>query len=296
MAPDILLLGANGQVGWELRRSLAPVGRLTALGRAELDVSVLDDVVRTIRAAKPSIIVNAAAYTAVDQAEEEQQKAFRVNAALPEVLAGEAKCSGALLVDYSTDYVFDGTLDRPYTETDPTNPLSTYGRSKLAGLRAIEASGCRYLVFRVSWVYGTRGPNFVRTILRLARQRTELRVVADQVGSLTPADLIADVTAQVIMAQTRGQGADGTYHLAPRGQTSWYGVAHAIVAEARRLGEPLKLSEEGIQPVTSDEYSASARRPANSVLDTGKLRAAYRVHLPAWEEALPRLISEMMDR
>ncbi len=296
MAPEILLLGANGQVGWELRRSLAPVGRITAFSRAELDLSILDDLVRVVREAKPSIIVNAAAYTAVDKAEVDQDMAFRVNAEAPEALASEAKRLGALLVDYSTDYVFDGALERPYLESDSPNPLSAYGRSKLAGLRAIEASGCRHLIFRVSWIYGAYGTNFVKTILRLANERSELNVVADQVGAPTPADLVADVTAQSLAALEHGKGEEGVYHLAPAGRTSWHGFARAIVDETRALGVPLKLSAQDIQPITTAEYPLPVLRPANSVLDTEKLRKTFGFHFPEWREPLSRILREILGK
>jgi len=296
MAPEILLLGANGQVGWELRRSLAPIGRVTALSRAELDLSDLDGVMRAVRAANPAIIINAAAYTAVDKAEAEQATAHRLNAELPAILASEAKRVGSLLVDYSTDYVFDGTLERPYVEEDTPNPLSIYGRSKLEGLRAIQQTGCRHLVFRVSWVYGAHGANFVKTILRLARERSELRVVADQVGAPTPADLIADVTAQCLAALSRGYGEEGLYHLAPTGKTSWHGFSQTIVAEARKLGESLALDEGVIHPISTEDYPLPAVRPPNSVLDTTKLKATFGLHLPEWNASLPRIVQEILGK
>ncbi|MGE0081081.1 MAG: dTDP-4-dehydrorhamnose reductase [Thiohalomonadaceae bacterium] len=296
MAPDILLLGANGQVGWELRRALAPLGRVIPLTRTEVDFSRIDDLIQAVRRTRPAIIVNAAAYTAVDKAESDEGTATRLNAMVPEALADEARRLGALLVDYSTDYVFDGTLDRPYLETDAPAPLGVYGRSKLAGLRAVEASGCRHLVFRVSWVYGVHGANFVKTILRLARERRELRVVADQIGAPTPADLIADVTAHALAALARGRGVEGVYHLAPAGQTSWHGFAKAIVAEAAALGVPLALTASDVHPIATADYPTAARRPANSLLNTAKLRTGFGFHLPEWVEPVPRILREMITQ
>jgi dTDP-4-dehydrorhamnose reductase len=292
MAPEILLLGGNGQVGWELSRALATVGNVYTVTRKECDVSDIATIRAMVRSVRPAIIVNATAYTAVDKAESEQAQARLINVAVPEVLADEAKSSGALLIDYSTDYVFDGSKRSAYIESDAPGPLGVYGQTKLDGLRAIEASGCRHLVFRVSWVYAARGNNFLRTILRLAREREQLSVVADQFGAPTPAELIADATAQCLMLLQHGKGAEGVYHLAPAGETTWHGFASAIVSEAQAAGITLKLPAENIRAITTAEYPTAAKRPANSRLDTHKIRSTFGIALPAWESALPRIIRE----
>jgi dTDP-4-dehydrorhamnose reductase len=274
----ILLLGRNGQVGWELERALAPLGELTALGRANLDLADVPPLVARVRALQPEVIVNAAAYTAVDKAESERETAFAVNATAPRVLAEEAKRIGALLVHYSTDYVFDGAKASPYVEEDPTNPLNVYGASKLAGERAITASGCRHLIFRTSWVYGPRGANFMLTMLRLARERPELRVVDDQVGAPTSSSAIARATAAALERALRSPGLAGLYHLAASGETTWCGFARAILAQAG-LATP-------VVPIRSEEYPTPARRPRNSRLDCSRLRATFGVTLPPWQEGL----------
>lgn len=293
MVPEILLLGGNGQVGWELSRALVTVGNVHAVTRRECDVSDLAAVRTMVRSLRPAIIVNATAYTAVDKAESEPAQAQLINAALPELLAAEAKHSGALLVDYSTDYVFDGNKSSAYIESDAPGPLGVYGQTKLDGLRAIEASGCRHLVLRVSWVYAARGSNFLRTILRLAREREQLNVVADQFGAPTPAELIADVTAQCLLLLRHGKGAEGVYHLAPAGETSWHGFASAIVREAQAAGLALRLSPESIRAITTAEYPTAAKRPANSRLDTHKIRSTFGLALPSWESPLLRIIREI---
>src|SRR5512139_1311737 len=292
MVPEILLLGANGQVGWELSLSLSTIGNVHAVSRHECDVSDPAALRALLRNQRPSIIVNAAAYTAVDKAEAEAEKARVINVEVPALLANEAKANGALLIDYSTDYVFDGNKNGAYLESDTTAPLSIYGQTKLDGLRAIEASGCRHLVFRVSWVYAARGGNFLRTILRLAREREQLNVVADQVGAPTPAELIADVTAQCLMLLRNGKGNEGVYHLAPAGETTWHGFASAIVREAQAAGIALKLSPDHIRAITTAEYPTAAKRPVNSRLDTTKIQTTFGIALPAWESALPRIIRE----
>lgn len=295
-ATDILLLGAHGQVGWELSRALAPLGKVDAITRGQCDFADLGAVAERVRALRPGIIVNAAAYTAVDRAQTERAQAMRINAELPATLAAEAKRLGALLVDYSTDYVFDGNKATPYVERDPPNPGNVYGESKLAGLRAIEASGCRHLVFRVSWVYGARGGNFLQTMLRLAGERTELRVVADQIGSPTSAELIADVTAQALALLAAGKGEEGVFHLAPAGETAWHGFARAIVEAARAGGAKFGLTPDHILPITTAEYPLPAKRPANSRLATDKLIGAFGLHLPHWAEAVPRVVEEALAR
>jgi dTDP-4-dehydrorhamnose reductase len=269
----ILLTGRNGQVGWELLKALAPLGELTALGRAELDLRDAGRIREAVRASNPDVIVNAAAYTAVDQAESERDAAFAVNAGAPGVLAAEAKRSGALLVHYSTDYVFDGAKPAPYVEEDEPNPINAYGASKLAGERAIAASGCRSLILRTSWVYGPRGANFYLTMLRLARERPALRVVDDQVGAPTSSLAIARATAQLLRP-----GAHGLYHLSAAGKTSWCGFARAILAGAG-LATP-------VTAIRTEDYPAPAKRPRNSRLDCSRLRADFGVALAPWEEGL----------
>jgi dTDP-4-dehydrorhamnose reductase len=274
----ILLLGRNGQVGWELEQTLAPLGEVTALGRAQLDLADVPRLVASVRALQPEAIVNAAAYTAVDRAETEREAAFAVNATAPRVLAEEARRSGALLVHFSTDYVFDGAKASAYVEEDPANPINVYGASKLAGERAIAASGCRHLVLRTSWVYGPRGANFMLTMLRLARERPQLRVVDDQVGAPTSSTAIARATATVLERTLRSPGLAGFYHLAAAGETTWCGFARAILARAG--------FETPVVPIRTEEYPTPARRPRNSRLDCSRLRQAFGVALEPWQEAL----------
>jgi dTDP-4-dehydrorhamnose reductase len=275
----ILLTGRNGQVGWELQKTLAPLGELTALGRAELDLRDAARIGEAVRAANPDVIVNAAAYTAVDKAESEGDLAFAVNAVAPGILAEEARRSGTLLVHYSTDYVFDGSKPTPYVEDDAPNPLNVYGASKLAGERAIAASGCRHLILRTSWVYGPRGSNFLLTILRVARERPELRVVDDQIGAPTSSRAIAHATAQVLRP-----GAHGTYHLSAAGQVSWCGFARAILARAG-VATP-------VVPIRSEDYPTAAKRPRNSRLDCSRLRETFGVALAPWEAGLAEVMAE----
>ena len=278
----ILLTGANGQVGYELERSLQGLGQVLALGRARMDLADLDQVRAVIRAERPSLIVNPAAYTAVDKAEAEPLLARRINAEAPAVMAEEARKLGAAMVHFSTDYVFDGAKQGAWLETDATGPLNVYGQTKLEGELAIAASGVDHLILRTSWVFGMRGKNFLLTMLRLASERDELRVVNDQHGAPTWSRTIADTTA-LLLAQARAAGQPwwaqhgGVYHLSSQGQTSWCGFTEALVAAA---GLSCK-----VLPISSAEYPTPARRPANSVLDTGKLRARL-CELPHWEQAL----------
>jgi dTDP-4-dehydrorhamnose reductase len=269
----ILLTGRDGQVGWELQKALAPLGELTALGLAELDLSDAGRLREAVREANPDVIVNAAAYTAVDKAESERDVAFAVNATAPGILAEEAKRNGALLVHYSTDYVFDGTKPAPYVEEDEPNPLNVYGASKLTGERAIAASGCRHLILRTSWVYGPRGSNFYLTMLRLARERPELRVVDDQVGAPTSSLAIARATAQLLR-----RDALGLYHMCAAGVTTWCGFARAILARAG-VATP-------VVAIGTEDYPMPAKRPLNSRLDCSRLHAAFGVALAPWEEQL----------
>ena len=275
----ILVTGKDGMVGWELARALPALGEVVALGRGELDIADPVAVIATVRKVRPDVIVNAAAYTAVDKAESDRENAFLVNAAGPGFLAAEAKALGALLVHYSTDYVFDGTKQTPYVETDPTNPLSVYGQSKLAGEQAIQASGCRHVILRTSWVYASRGKNFLLTMLRLAKERPELRVVDDQRGAPTWARDIAEVTRAVLR---RPEAPSGIYHCTAAGETTWCGFAREIVRLAG-LATP-------VVPITTAEYPTPARRPANSRMSAGALLVAYDVALPAWDLSLGRCI------
>jgi len=271
----ILLTGRNGQVGWELERALAPLGEVIATDRGTLDLAEPDMIRRVVRQAKPDVIVNAAAYTAVDKAEAEPELAMRINGLAPGVLAEEAKRLGALLVHYSTDYIFDGEKTTPYVEEDEPNPINVYGQSKLAGERAIAAAGCRHFVFRTSWVYGARGKNFLLTILRAARERPELRVVDDQRGAPTSCRAVADATVKVFQRIGGGTNGEGIYNVSDAGETSWYGFALAILARAG-LTTP-------VVPIKSEDYPTPARRPRNSLLDSGKLRAAFSLSLPDWK-------------
>lgn len=293
----ILLLGKNGQVGWELQRALAPLGAMVALDRAGADglrgdLEDLDGLARTVRKVAPDVVVNAAAYTAVDKAETDVARAQCINAEAPGVLAAAAAEVGALLVHYSTDYVFDGSGDKPWREDSPTGPLSVYGRTKLAGEDAIRASGCRHLIFRTSWVHAARGGNFARTMLRLAAERERLTVIADQIGAPTGADLIADVSAHAIRASLAAPALSGTYHLVADGETSWHGYARFVIETARELGVSLKVEE--IAPIATRDYPTAAARPLNSRLDTQRLRSAFGLHLPDWRDGVARMLREIL--
>lgn len=297
----ILLLGCNGQVGWELQRALAPLGELTALSRGAEgnlrgDLADAEGLSETVRALSPDVIVNAAAYTAVDKAESEVGLAQTINADAPAVLAQEAARCGALLVHYSTDYVFDGSGDVPWREDDPTGPLSIYGSSKLAGEQNIVASGCRHLIFRTSWVYAARGGNFAKTMLRLAGERDRLSVINDQFGAPTGADLIADVTAQAITAHRRDPSLAGTYHLAASGVTSWHAYARFVLRTAGDLGITLRATPETVDAVPSSAYKTAAQRPLNSRLATGKLAQAFQLRLPSWESGVARMLAEVLEK
>ena len=295
----ILLLGKNGQVGWELQRSLAPLGELTALDRHGADglcgdLGNPEGIAATVRAVQPQLIVNAAAYTAVDQAESEPELARRINAAAPAVLAREAAAGGALLVHYSTDYVFDGSGERPWREDDATAPLSVYGQTKLEAEQAILASGCAHLILRTSWVYAARGGNFAKTMLRLAQERERLTVIDDQWGAPTGAELIADVSAHAI-AQTRQQpGKAGIYHLAPAGETTWFQYAKHVIAQAQQAQSAIKIKATEILPIPTSAYPTPARRPHNSRLDTRKLQAAFGLSLPPWQRGVDRMLAEIL--
>lgn len=296
----ILLLGKNGQVGWELQRSLAPLGELIALGSDSvqwcgnfLDLAGIE---ATVRAIAPDVIVNAAAYTAVDKAETDADACRTVNALAPGVLAAVAAEIGALLVHYSTDYVFDGSGSAPRNEAAPTGPLSVYGRTKLDGEQAIASSGCRHLIFRTSWVYAARGGNFAKTMLRLAGERDRLSVVDDQIGAPTGAELIADVTAHAIGATRAQPELSGIYHLAATGATSWHGYASYVIEMARQAGVPVKVANDAITAVDSTAFPAPAARPKNSRLDTAKLQSAFALTLPDWRQGVARMLSEILEK
>jgi len=293
MTTNILLLGADGQVGWELRRALLSAGKVTAITRQDCSLTDKEAVSALIASHQPDIIVNAAAYTAVDLAESESKQAYALNRDLPALLGELARQRDILVVDYSTDYVFDGNESEPYFEHDITAPANIYGASKLAGLQALQASGCRHLVFRVSWVYSARRGNFIKTILRLAAERDTLSIVSDQIGSPTPASLIADVTANCLLLLAAGIGKEGVYHLAPAGQTSWHGLAEEIVRHAQTLGMPLKIKPADIKPTPTSGYPTPAQRPANSVMNTDKLTRTFQLHLPDWREPLKHLLQEI---
>jgi dTDP-4-dehydrorhamnose reductase len=290
----ILVFGKNGQVGHALQRQLARLGSVQALDRAACDVAKADDIRRAIRESAPAVIVNAAAYTAVDQAESDEAACTAINATAPGVMAEEAKRAGALLVHYSTDYVFDGGKSGAWREDDAMRPVNAYGRSKLGGDLAISASGARHLILRVAWVYSATGKNFAKTILRLAAERDKLTIVDDQFGAPTAADFIAEMTAEVIevfLAQEKNLS--GVYHLAPGGVASWHQFALALVQEARRQGLAVKVRDEQVLPIPSKDFPTPARRPANSVLDTGKLQQLLGRAMPDWREDVARVVKEL---
>ena len=291
----ILLLGKNGQVGWELQRSLAPLGELIAVDRHEGgDLSDSAGLLACVRECKPQVIVNAAAYTAVDKAESEPDVANQINAVAPGLLAREALALGALLVHYSTDYVFDGSGDRPRSEEAPTAPLSVYGASKLAGEDAIRASGCEHLILRTSWVYAARGGNFVKTMLRLAAEREQLKVISDQIGAPTGADLLADLSAHMIAATRSRPELSGTYHAVASGETSWHAYARHVIEFARTRGTPIRVAADQILAIPTSDYPTPARRPLNSRLDTAKLQQRFGLRLPHWQQGVERMLNEIL--
>jgi dTDP-4-dehydrorhamnose reductase len=297
----ILVSGIAGQVGRDLLAELAPAGDVVGLDRAAMDLASPQSIRDAVRRVSPGIIVNPAAYTAVDRAESEPELAMRVNGEAAAVLAQEARRLGAWLVHYSTDYVFDGTQPTPYREDDPTGPVSVYGRTKLAGEQAIAASGCRHLILRTSWVYSLHGRNFLLTMQRLAGERDELRVVADQVGAPTTSLAIAQATAR-LLARLRepADGLDGVYHMTCGGATSWFGFAQAIVERlprtAQALGLPAPQRRPSVTAIRTEDYPTPARRPANSVLDNGKLQRTFGIRLPDWEQAFDALLDSAVAR
>ncbi|SHE23322.1 dTDP-4-dehydrorhamnose reductase [methanotrophic endosymbiont of Bathymodiolus puteoserpentis (Logatchev)] len=296
----ILLFGKNGQVGWELQRSLAPLGEIIALSSGSQDhcgdLTKLSGLAETVRQVKPDIIVNAAAHTAVDKAESEAKLAHIINADAPGVLAHEAKALDAWLIHYSTDYVFDGSGNTPWLEADVTAPLSVYGATKLAGEQAIQASNCKHLIFRTSWVYGARGNNFAKTMLRLAQERDSLSVINDQIGAPTGADLLADVTAHAIRTAQAQPELSDLYHLVASGETSWYGYASYVIDTAQKMGLQLKVNSESITPVPTSAFPTPAQRPKNSRLNTHKLQTSFNLTLPLWQAGVKRMLTEFIEK
>ncbi len=293
----ILLTGSQGQVGWELARSLLPLGELICANRSQADLSDLDALRAFIQLHRPDVIVNAAAYTAVDKAESESHLAFLINAKAPEILAKEAKKTGALLIHYSTDYVFDGTKINPYTEEDATNPINVYGQSKLAGEKAIQAADPDHLILRTSWVYASRGQNFLKTILRLAADREQLNIVADQIGTPTWARLIAETTTHVIKQSIseryQGQFKSAVYNLSSTGTTTWFDFATLIVNLARQQSK-CDIKNQLINPIPATDYPLPAKRPANSKLQCGRLEQHFDLHMPAWESSVKLCMEELL--
>ena len=291
----ILLLGKNGQVGWELQRALNPLGKVIALDRAGQkglcgDISDLDGLRHTIEQIKPDILINAAGYTAVDQAQSEPEMAAQLNHHAPALMAELMKAQAGCLVHYSTDYVFDGSGSQPWKETDSTGPLNVYGATKLAGEQAIQASGCQHLIFRTSWVYASRGNNFAKTMLRLAQERETLNVINDQIGAPTGAELIADVTAHALRQWQQQPDVAGLYHLAASGETSWYDYACHVFDWAKSAGLPLAL--QSVNPIPSEDYPVPAIRPKNSRLDCQKLETTFDLQLPDWKQGVERMLQE----
>ena len=294
----ILLLGKNGQVGWELQRSLAPLGEVLALDRHSTDfcgdLSQPERLAQTVRDWRPDVVVNAAAHTAVDKAESEPELARCLNAAAPAALAQAAAEVGAWLVHYSTDYVFNGQGDQPWQEGDATGPLSVYGQTKLEGEQHIAASGCKHLIFRTSWVYAARGGNFAKTMLRLAGERERLTVIDDQHGAPTGADLIADVTAHAVRSVLQKPELGGVYHLVADGETTWHGYASHVIAQARQIKPALDLKVTDIAPVPTAAFPTPAQRPLNSRLSTHQLQQAFGLVLPPWQQGVNRMLAEIL--
>ena len=296
----LLLLGSNGQVGWELQRSMAMLGKLKVCDRNTVDFFDLDGLRKLIRGYKPDVIVNAAAYTDVDKAESDEENAFQVNSRAVDLLAQEAKVLDAWLVHYSTDYVFDGEKMSPYSEEDETNPLSVYGKTKLQGEEAIKKSKCKYLIFRTSWLYGTHGKNFFKTIIKLAKERDELRVVSNQIGAPTSAELVADVTSlclyRIAQNSLSSKEISGIYHLTATGKASWYDFAKYVIIEAKKFGGVFLTNPENIIAINASEYVLPAKRPANSLLDTQKLCKTFNLQLPVWQIHADRVIKQLYLR
>jgi dTDP-4-dehydrorhamnose reductase len=293
---QILLIGKNGQVGFELQRALAPLGEVIAVDRKQCDLQDEDGLREILQRLKPDVIVNSAAYTAVDKAESEGEKAFAINAKALGVLGEEASKLGAMVVHYSTDYVFDGHAPRYYREGDNTDPQSVYGKTKLAGERALQASLSRHLILRTSWVVGAHGANFAKTMIRLAETRDELKVVADQIGAPTSASLIADVSALLIRDAIRAPAVFpyGLYHLTAGGETNWHAYACYLIERARSLGRAIRVEPSAVRAIPSAEYPTPAKRPANSRLDTAKLRETFDINLPNWQVGVEHVLQQMI--
>jgi dTDP-4-dehydrorhamnose reductase len=294
----LLLLGKGGQVGWELQRSLAPLGELVALDfdstELHADFSRPEQLADTVRTVRPDVIVNAAAHTAVDKAESEPEFARKLNATSPGVVAEAAQQIGALMVHYSTDYVFDGSGSEPWVEDDATGPLSVYGRTKLEGEQLVAAHCARHLIFRTSWVYAARGGNFAKTMLRLAKERERLTVIDDQFGAPTGAELLADITAHAIRDTLRDPAKVGLYHAVAGGETSWHGYARFVLEQAQAAGVELKASPAAVEPVPTSAFPTPAVRPHNSRLDTAKLQSTFGLRLPPWQEGVARMLRETL--
>ena len=299
----ILLFGRTGQVGWELQRALGVLGEVVALDSDAAqnpqqlcgDFTNLQGLAQTVQAVQPDVIVNAAAHTAVDKAESEPELARQINALAPAVLAQAAIKTGALLVHYSTDYVFDGSGTQPWCETDTTSPLSVYGQTKLEGEQAVAANP-KHLILRTSWVYAARGGNFAKTMLRLGQERESLSVIADQFGAPTSAELLADATAHMIrtvVGQGQGQSLAGLYHCVADGETSWHGYANYVFAQARALGWALKVGPDAVAAIPTSSYPTPAQRPLNSRLETAKLQATFGLRLPPWQQGVQRMLQEI---
>jgi dTDP-4-dehydrorhamnose reductase len=293
----ILLTGKNGQLGFELQRALAPLGEVVAVGTQDCDLTDADAVRDLVRRVAPDVIVNPAAYTAVDKAESDEATARAVNAAAPAILGEEGAKLGALVIHYSTDYVFDGTKQGAYRESDAPAPQSVYGRTKLEGEQGLAAANPRHLILRTSWVVGAHGGNFAKTMLRLAGEREKLTVVADQFGAPTPAALLADVSAHLVREHARARGVGfpyGTYHVAAGGETSWHGYAQFVIGEALAAGKTLKATVDAIAPLATEQYPTPARRPLNSRLDTTRFRTTFGLCLPPWQEGVAHVLRQIL--
>ncbi len=291
----ILLLGKGGQVGWELQRSLAVAGEVVAMDHDDgADFTQPEALLAQVRTIAPQVIVNAAAHTAVDKAESEPELARQINAATPALLAIEAKRMGALLVHYSTDYVFDGSGSHARDEEASIGPLSVYGTTKAEGEDAIRASGCQHLILRTSWVYGARGGNFAKTMLRLAAEREQLKVIADQIGAPTGADLLADLTVHMMRAARVNPALTGTYHAVAGGETSWHDYARFVIEFARRHGSLIKVGSDQVLAIPTSDYPTPARRPLNSRLATAKLQQRFGLRLPHWQQGVERMLNEIL--
>ncbi|NYH22326.1 dTDP-4-dehydrorhamnose reductase [Paraburkholderia bryophila] len=293
----ILIVGAHGQVGLELRRSLSLLGRVVAVGREACDLTSAEQIIALMRSVRPRVVVNAGGYTAVDAAETDAELAHVVNAVAPGVLAAEMKSLGGLMVHYSTDYVFDGAKSTPYTEDDTALPLSVYGRSKLDGESSVSGACAAHYIFRASWVFGLQGGNFLKSVARAARTRTSLSVVADQIGAPTPAALLADVTALAAHGYLHAAAPMpyGVYHVAAQGETSWHGYARHIVETLGSAGVQLAVAPDDVHPITAAQYGSVAARPLNSRLDTSKLRSALHIELPDWREGVNRVLAQLVE-